>query len=239
MAQHVLISGGANGLGLSLANCYRQRGARVTILDIEPPARIDGFMFYRLDLNAITPSAWPVFSEAFDIVICNAGISVSGDFVKIPDEAEQQVMDVNFTGHMKMIKYLLRDHMIRPGGRLAFVCSATRFLSFPIAVAYSASKGALDGFAQALESYLTAKRISVTRIYPGPMNTGHSRYYPGAQTEGGRKPEESVPAIVRAIDKRRRMVCPDPVSRFYCVASKLIPGVLARKTHAFYKDRLG
>ena len=97
---------------------------------------------------------------------------------------------------------------------------------------------ALDGFAQALESYLVKDGISVTRVYPGPMNTGHSRYYPGARTTGGRLPEQSAPGIVRAIDRRRRQVCPDPVSRFYCLADKFVPRMLARKAYKFYEDRM-
>ena len=96
-----------------------------------------------------------------------AGISLSGDFVKLSDDDEQVVMDINYTGHKKLIKHLLAHDLIQSQGRIAFVCSATQFLSFPIALGYGASKGALDGFAQALESYVMGQNISVTRIYPG------------------------------------------------------------------------
>lgn len=238
MAEQVLITGGAGGLGASLSAVYRRRGAVVTVLDREPPGQPDGQLFIQVDLGRVTAGHWPDMRGPYDIVICNAGISVSGDFVKIPDEAEQEVMAVNYTGHMLLTKHLLRQGLIRKGGRIAFICSATRFLSFPIALAYGASKGALDGFAQALESYLIKDGISVTRVYPGPMNTAHSRYYPGAQTSGGRRPEQSAPGIVRAIDRRRRQVCPDPVSRFYRLADKFIPRILARKSYNYYRDRL-
>ena len=238
MAERILITGGSNGLGASLAALDRQRGAAVTVLDREAPQPAEEHEYIELDLGAVPDGTWPRMPGPFDIVICNAGISVSGDFIEIPDDAERDVMAVNFTGHMRLVKHLLRERLIAPGGRIAFICSATRFLSFPIALAYSASKGALDGFAQALESYLVKDGISVTRVYPGPMNTGHSRYYPGARTTGGRLPEQSAPGIVRAIDRRRRQVCPDPVSRFYCLAAKFVPRMLARKAYKFYEDRM-
>lgn len=238
MAEKVLITGGAKGLGASLCDVYLARGAGVTVMDCEAPRTAEGAEFVAFDLRQAAEGDWPVLAGPFDIVICNAGISVSGDFRTIPDADEQDVMDVNFTGHKRLVKYLLNEELIRPRGRIAFICSATRYLSFPVALAYSASKGALDGFALALESYLIGREISVTRVYPGPMNTDHSRYYPGARTAGGRRPEQSAPGIVRAIDRRRRQFCPDPVSRFYRVASRIVPGVLARKASRFYRDRL-
>lgn len=238
MSKRVLITGGADGLGLALARHYRSTDYDVCVMDIQTPDANEGFTYVPMDMAELSASILPNLGEPFDVVICNAGISVSGDFVNIPDDKEEQVMDVNFTGHRRLIKYLLKNQMVRPEGRIAFVCSATQYLSFPIALTYSASKGAMDGFAQALESYLTANKISVTRIYPGPMNTAHSKYYPGAATEGGRKPEQSVPAIVRGIERRKRKICPDPISRFYRVASRIIPKPLSRKTYSFYKDRL-
>ncbi len=237
MAERVLITGASNGLGASLSEVYLSRGDEVTVLDRDPPAGSE-VAYVPFDLREAGRRTWPQWNGPFDTVICNAGISVSGDFKVIADEQEQEVMEVNFTGHMRLVKQLLREDMICPGGRVAFICSATRFLSFPIAVAYSASKGALDGFAMALESYLVGHGISVTRIYPGPMNTAHNRYYPGANTRGGRRPEQSAPGIVRAIDRRRREYCPDPVSRFYRLAAKLAPRALSRKAYRFYKDRL-
>lgn len=238
MAQRVLITGGSSGLGASLATLYSQQGCDVSILDVCPPSKETDIAFFSCDLKSAGNKGWPDFKQAFDIVVCNAGISLSGDFIKLSDEDEQAVMDINYTGHKRLLKHLLAKDLIRSQGHIAFVCSATQFLSFPIALGYGASKGALDGFAQALESYLIGRDISVTRIYPGPMNTPHSQYYPGAQTEGGRKPEQSAPGIVRAIHKRRRQYCPDPVSRFYAVASHFIPRMLAKKAYHFYKDRL-
>lgn len=238
MKKRILITGGSDGLGLHLGRYYRAENFDVLVLDIQEPASDENFEYIQVDMEHFSPEDLASNLKPFDIVICNAGISVSGNFTDIAVEAEQKVMDINYTGHAKLIKYLLKHKLIKSEGRIAFICSATQYLSFPVALTYSASKGALDGLAQALESYLVPHKISVTRIYPGPMNTAHSKYYPGASTEGGRKPEQSVPSIVKGIQRRARKVCPDPISRFYRIASKIIPRKLSRKTYQFYRDRL-
>ncbi len=46
----------------------------------------------------------------------------------------------------------------------------------PVAVGYAASKAMLDGFATALEPWLRPWGISVTRVYPGAMQTAHQRF---------------------------------------------------------------
>lgn len=236
--KRVLITGGANGLGFSLGEYYLSQGDHVTVLDLETKQTNGQVSYIPFNLSQFNEGSLNSLVESFDIVICNAGISVSGNFVDIPQEKEEEVFSVNTLGHMKLIKYLLKKNLIKNDGRVVFICSASVFFPFPIALSYSASKSALDGFAYALESYLIEKNISVTRVYPGPMNTDHSKYYPGAATEGGRLPKESVPAIVRAIQKRKRRVCPDPISKFYSIASVFFPRKLSQKAYKFYKNRI-
>jgi len=235
----VLITGGANGLGYQLSQHYLNEGAEVVVLDVDEKVSDGKLQYIYFDLASFDQSELDHIKDGFDIVICNAGISVSGNFTEIELSQEKNVLDINFFGHFQLIKYLLRRNLIRDNARIAFIASASCYLSFPIAIAYSASKAALDGFAYSLESYLVDKNISITRVYPGPMNTAHSKYYPGAQTEGGRLPEQSVPSIVKGIQKRKRKIFPDLISKFYRITSRLIPKQLNRKTFHFYKERMG
>ena len=233
--RRVLITGGAQGLGRAMAEIYLRRGDHVTILDIEKPDLNAEYQY--CDLAQFNPTQLH-FEQPFDIVICNAGISVSGDFKTIDDAQERQVFEINYFGHVRLVKHLFHANLIANEARLGFISSATQYLSFPIALAYAGSKSALDGFAHALESYSIPYKASITRVYPGPMNTAHSKYYPGAQTEGGRRPEQSAPSIVKAIDQRKRKCTPDPASRMYRILSRCIPRVLAKKTYRFYQDRM-
>jgi len=45
--QHVLISGGAGGIGTAFARAFHGGGATVTICDVRPPATDEGFVIIR------------------------------------------------------------------------------------------------------------------------------------------------------------------------------------------------
>ena len=83
------------------------------------------------------------------------------------------------------------------------------------------------------------KGISVTRIYPGPLNTDHSKYYSDTPSNEGRAPHLLVSPIVRGIQKRKRKVCPDPLSRTFRFFSYFAPRLLCKKTFRFYRHRFG
>ncbi len=182
----VLITGGADGLGRALALFYMRKGSDVTILDEDAcrgralARQNSRISFLHADLrSSLSEKDVGRLKYPIDLVICNAGISASGDFTDIPFEKERDVFEVNVFGHMRLLKYLLRMQQIRRGGHLAFIASATTYCPLPIAAGYAASKAAIDGLALALEAHLTEQHISVTRVYPGPMKTRHhEKYYP-------------------------------------------------------------
>ncbi len=239
-----LITGGANGLGRVLATHYLQHGSHVTILDIDTDRgrslaqTHDDADFLPADLAAFDNDMLPATLAPLDLVICNAGISVSGDFAALASEREEAVFAINCLGHVRLIKRLLRERRLNSGARLVFICSATTFLPFPIAVSYAASKAALDGFAAALEPYVRGAGMSVTRVYPGPLRTSHARHYAGYDQGRGIDPERILPAIVRGVARRKRRVLPDRASRLLYLGS-LVPGLLPRLAHRQYRDHLG
>jgi len=239
-----LITGGANGLGRVLATHYLQHGSHVTILDVDTDQgqslaqTHDAADFLPADLVAFDNDMLPATLAPLDLVICNAGISVSGDFAELATEREEAVFAVNCLGHIRLIKRLLQGSHLNTGARLVFICSATAFLPFPIAVSYAASKAALDGFATALEPYVRGAGMSVTRVYPGPLRTSHVRHYADYDQGRGTDPERIVPAIVRGVARRKRRVLPDRASRLLYLGS-LVPGLLPWLAHRQYRNHLG
>ncbi|MBW3636012.1 MAG: SDR family oxidoreductase [Armatimonadetes bacterium] len=242
---NVLITGGADGLGRALALTYAGQGHQVTVLDVDAArgedlaSHHDRIAFVPFNLANFTQGEVEQWSEGFDIVICNAGISVSGDFRHISSEAEREVFEVNVLGHIRLLKLLLQSGRIRRGARLVFVLSASVYLPFPVALAYAASKAALDGFANALEPYLRGERISVTRVYPGPMNTAHhAKYYAQFTPRVGAAPENVARTIVKAVARRQRRVFPDGAGRLCRLGYGLSGQMLAALSHRLFRAEL-
>ena len=225
----VLITGGADGLGKALCQEYLTRyKANITVLDIDKEkgerlaAEHRQIQFFQIDLSRL--DCIDEFSGNFDVVICNAGISACGNFRDTPWEKERQIFDVNLFGHLRLVKELLRGECIPDQGRLAFTISASVFTPFPLAVAYAASKAAIDGFANALEPYLIPQKISVSRIYPGTMRTTHQqKYYAEMNPSTGTAPEIIARKVVRGIEKRKRRIYPDKMSWAFRTISRLLP----------------
>ena len=49
--RHILISGGAGGIGTAFAHAFRDGGATVTICDLKRPVTDEGFRFEPLDVR--------------------------------------------------------------------------------------------------------------------------------------------------------------------------------------------
>jgi NAD(P)-dependent dehydrogenase (short-subunit alcohol dehydrogenase family) len=225
----VLITGGSSGLGACLAEAYLNAGEQGTIADVIAPEAASSYVQF----DCAKPDfAWIDDVAVFDIVICNACISNSEDFQRTNSAMDELVMRLNTLGHMALIRELLTRERIRPGGRLAFIISATQWLPFPIAIGYAASKGALDGFAHALESYLVGRGITVTRVYPGPMCTRHAeKFYARFNRGKGNEPSTIARRVVHAVEKRKRRLIRDLVAWLCCVCSALSPRLLCRLTY--------
>lgn len=227
--KRVLITGGCSGLGKALAERYAASGDNVTVADIAPQeAAPPHTQHVRFDCEH--PSfSWLADAKPYDIVICNAGISNSDDFLATGHEHDSRLMQINALGHIALVRELLKAEKIVQGGRLAFVISGTAFLPFSIAIAYAASKAALDGFAHALAPYVYGQGISITRIYPGPMKTPHAEKYYVKYNEGkGASPERVAACVIRGITARKSRIIPDSTSRLFWLASCLMPSLLVR-----------
>lgn len=130
---NVLITGGADGLGRALALAYAGQGHHVTVLDVDAAhgedlaSHHDRIAFVPFNLTNFTQGEVERLGGGFDIVICNAGISVSGDFRRISSEAEREVFEVNVLGHIRLLKLLLQSGRIRRGARLV-LCFRRRFI---------------------------------------------------------------------------------------------------------------
>ncbi|MFM4996695.1 SDR family NAD(P)-dependent oxidoreductase [Aeromonas sanarellii] len=175
MSGRVLITGATSGIGRQLALDYRRAGWQVW------GCGRDEVRLQALADEGVTPLGFDARDSAamaevaaglptLDLLILNAGNCEYMDLTEGFDGALfARVIETNLiaTGHA-LAAFL---PLLGPGARLAIVSSSVSWLPLPRAEAYGASKAALDYLADTLRLELAGKRIGVTLIRPGFVQT--------------------------------------------------------------------
>jgi 3-oxoacyl-[acyl-carrier protein] reductase len=105
-----------------------------------------------------------------DVLVNNAGTAIPKTFEETTLEEMDRVIDINVRGVFVATQAALK-HM-NDGGRIIMIGSAVgeRVLT-PGLVPYSATKGAVKIFTQALSREVGSRGITVNNVQPGPIDT--------------------------------------------------------------------
>jgi len=104
-----------------------------------------------------------------DRIILNAGVCEYFD-IDDPDwDMMRRVMEVNYFGVINSLDLALP--LMEPGSHVVVVSSMASFAPFPRAQAYGASKSALSYFMSAMKVDLASRKIDVTIVNPGFVDT--------------------------------------------------------------------
>lgn len=185
--RRVLVTGGCNGIGKTIADAYLRAGCKVAVFDIDSDkgaamARDKGIRFYHVDLSDSRALA-TAFTDLLiawrdiDIIINNAGISRFLPLEECGVEQFDHILDVNLRPAY-ILAHMWAQHKRRYpipsdyGGRIINISSTRRLQSERGTEAYTASKGALTSLTHALMMSLSEHRITVNSISPGWIHTG-------------------------------------------------------------------
>lgn len=121
------------------------------------------------ELNAIPRFAEKAISihGGVDILINNGGISVRANIINTALDVDLKIMTVNYFGSVALTKAILPSMVKRQIGHVCFISSVQGKFALPHRSAYSASKHALQAFADSLRAEVSNKNITVTCISPG------------------------------------------------------------------------
>jgi NAD(P)-dependent dehydrogenase (short-subunit alcohol dehydrogenase family) len=185
-----LITGGASGMGASMARIFAKEGARVVVADMleaEGKAVVDDItkangaaLFQKLDVTseadwqaaiAAALAAW----GRLDILVNDAGISGSAVEDLFDGAAWDKIMAVNATGTFLGMKHAIPVMRQAGGGAIVNISSISGVTGQRgIHVAYNASKGAVRTLTKAAAVQLGRDNIRVNSVHPGlmpPMRT--------------------------------------------------------------------
>ncbi|PCH72638.1 MAG: 3-hydroxyacyl-CoA dehydrogenase [Rhodobacteraceae bacterium] len=174
----VLITGGGTGLGADMARGFANAGADVWIAGRSPDtlARVadphDNIRTVTVDVTDETAvGAMFDFTGPADIVIANAGTSMSAPMTATTTEQWSAMLDVNLTGTFLTFRAALRRMKGRDWGRLIAVASTAGIKGYPYVSAYCAAKHGVVGLTRALAQECARGGITVNALCPGFLDT--------------------------------------------------------------------
>jgi len=180
--RHAVVTGGASGIGLAIAQRLAGSGATVAIWDRDETAgraaaaALSGSCAV-VDVGDAASVASAVqatlrAAPAIDILINNAGITGPNDKLwDYPVEAWKDVFTVNVHGVFHCCRAVVPLMRARNYGRIVNIASVAGKEGNPNASAYSASKAAVIGLTKSLGKELADTGIRVNCVTPAAVRT--------------------------------------------------------------------
>ena len=165
-----IVTGGAQGIGRSIADGLAREGATMVVADLNPP---QGGI--RADVSSEEDVARMIAETLerhgrIDILVNNAGLYASlpmRPFTEIPLEEWRQVMDVNVASMFLTSRAVVPVMREQGGGKIVNISSGTPFRGVPFLLHYVTSKGAIVALTRALAKELGKDSIHVNCVAPG------------------------------------------------------------------------
>jgi len=181
------ITGGASGIGLSMAKSFLGAGMRVVIADVDEEAlaaaakALKGanteLLTVQLDVTdrqqfaAVADKVEAEFG-AVDVLCNNAGVYRGGTIDKVTYEDWDWVMGVNVGGVVNGVQTFVERMKTRgTGGHIVNTSSMAGMTTSPGLGVYNASKFAVVGMSEAMQGDLAEDNIGVSVLCPGMVRT--------------------------------------------------------------------
>ena len=184
--KRVLVTAGADGIGLAIARSFVSAGARVLVCDVRESA------LARLasDLPEVHGCRADVSSEAdvaalfevvdqklggLDILVNNAGIARDQLLLRMKRDDWDQVIGTNLTAAFTFIQAAIKPMVRQRSGRIISISSVGGQMGNAGQANYAASKAGLIGLTKAIAREHASRQITVNAVSPGFVETDMTR----------------------------------------------------------------
>ena len=220
MAQRVLVTAGAGGIGLAIAKAFAADGAAVHIADVDEQAvkaaigangRITGSVADVGDREAVQRLFADVKTSlgGLDVLVNNAGISgPTAPVAEYDPAAWNAVINVNLNGTFHVTQQAIPLLMQSAQASIIIMSSIAGRFGYPNRVGYATTKWGLVGFAKTLSLELGPHGITCNAIHPGAVDGARIRsVFEGRARLSGRTVEQEAE---RALDNQSIKKFVDP-----------------------------
>lgn len=184
--QVALVTGGARGIGLSIASLLAEQGARIVLVDANPDVAevaaslgqdCFGLIVDVRDAAAVAAAVAEIVARTgrIDILVNNVGVGVIAPAAELSNETWDLTMSVNLRATF-LFSREVGQHMLAAGyGRIVSLASQAALVALADHVAYGASKAGVIGMSKVLALEWGPKGITCNTISPTVINTPMGR----------------------------------------------------------------
>ncbi|MDB2474844.1 3-oxoacyl-[acyl-carrier-protein] reductase [Amylibacter sp.] len=185
-----LITGASGGIGGSIARALYGQGAKVALSGtrIDPLKALADDLGDRAfivpcnlsDVDAVKALPQKASEEmgGIDILVNNAGITKDNLFMRMSDDDWHQVIDINLTSTMHLMKSVMRTMMKKRFGRIINITSIVGVTGNAGQVNYAASKAGMIGMTKSFAQEIATRGITANCIAPGFIETAMTAELP-------------------------------------------------------------
>ncbi len=185
-----IVTGGASGIGLAIAQRLARDGVKVAVLDLNDAdaeaaaakIRAEGGSAIAVqvdvaDRESVERGVAEVRAELgpVTILVNNAGKEGFAPFLSISPESWNSILSVNLTGTFHCCQVVLPDMVEAGWGRIVNISSSSAQGGQPLMTHYVASKAGMIGFTKALALEFGPQGVTVNTIPPGFIDTPMTR----------------------------------------------------------------
>lgn len=181
-----LVTGGARGIGRSIAERLASAGADLALFDVLPDldaacadmasklgVKVKG---YKVNVTAsaeVDAAVEAVVKDLgrVDVLVNNAGITRDNLLMRMKDEEWDAVLAVNLKGSFLCTRAVARPMLKQRSGRIVNIASVVGLMGNAGQGNYSASKAGLVGLTKSCAKEFAARGITVNAVAPGYIRT--------------------------------------------------------------------
>jgi NADP-dependent 3-hydroxy acid dehydrogenase YdfG len=171
-----LVTGASTGMGAAITERLAKRGLTVHAVArnqerLEELADRTGAIPHVVDLTDTKALAAAIDGLKVDVLVNCAGVSRPGNILDSSEDDVDELVDVNLRGLLHLTRLILPGMVERDLGHVVNISSIAGVYNFYGHTVYHATKAAVHQISRQLRNDTVGKRIRVTEICPGRVET--------------------------------------------------------------------